>query len=324
MARDRPLDVRALARRAGLVAQSAALRSIVRQLGRIAPAESNVLITGESGVGKDAVAAALHRAGPRRSAPFLKIDCPSLPESLFESELFGHEKGAFTGADAARAGKLELAAGGTMYLDGVDDLSLAIQAKLLRVVEEKRFERVGGNESRRLQARVVASAGAGLEDTVRSGAFRSDLYHRLRVLPIEIPPLRERTADIIPLARHFLREAKRRFRRRALRFSPAAFRALVAYPWPGNARELRHCVDRAALAVPGTVIDEEHLPAEILDSPHAYFRLGAARRPTLAEVERRYIELTLRHTNGSQTRAAAILGISRKALWEKRKRYKLL
>ena len=307
--------------RVGLVARSPAMRELLRQVRRFAEADANVLITGETGVGKDALARALHGAGPRRRHPFVKIDCPSLPTGLLESELFGHERGAFTDATAARAGPFEQAGLGTAYLDNVGELPLGVQGKLLRLVEEKRVERLGGTGSIAVNARIIASASSDLEASVQQGAFRDDLYHRLRVLPLRVRPLRERRADIAPLAQRFLREACARHFRRGLTLAPETIAAFQRHPWPGNVRELQHVIERAVLgAEPDQqVLAPSHLPLEVLDSPEAYFGPDGPSRPTLAEVERRYIELVLREVRDNQTEAAHILGISRKALWQKRR-----
>lgn len=311
---------------AGLIGRSASMRAVVAEVSRFAAADANVLITGETGVGKDAVAYALHASGPRRHQPFVTIDCASLPDTLIESELFGHERGAFTDATTARPGRFELAGRGTVYLDAVGELPLEAQGKLLRLVEEKRVERLGGIAPVQIQARIIASADARIEEAVREGNFRSDLFHRLRVLPLRIPPLRERRADILPLARRFLSEAARRMNRPTPALTRAAAGALQAYPWPGNVRELRHALERALVAMDPAdrrPIDVADLPLDVLDTPDAYYAPARDGRPTLDEVERRYIELTLREARGNQTKAARILGISRKALWEKRKRYGL-
>jgi two-component system response regulator HydG len=311
--------------RAGLVARSAAMREILEQVRRIAQADATVLITGETGVGKDAVAMAIHAAGPRRPHPFIKIDCPSLPQNLVEAELFGHERGAFTDATIARAGRFEVAGRGTVYLDGVTELPIDSQAKLLRLVEEKRAERLGATTSYPLQARVIASAGAGLESRVRSGEFREDLYHRLRVLPLRLPPLRERRSDIVPLARVFLRDAVTRQGRPPVRLLAEADSALERHPWPGNVRELRHVMERAVLTLDldRNTLAAADLPLELFEDPAQLFEPDASRRPTLGELERRYIEIVLRQVKDNQGEAAKVLGISRKALWEKRRRYGL-
>jgi DNA-binding NtrC family response regulator len=310
---------------AGLIARSAVMRELLDQIRRFAAADANVLISGETGVGKDAIAYALHVAGPRTLHPFIKVDCPSIPQNLVESELFGHERGAFTDASVARAGRFELAGRGTVYLDNVGELPLEGQAKLLRLVEEKRAERIGGTSSYALNARVVASAEANLEAAVRDGTFRGDLYHRLRVLPIKVPPLRERREDVLPLAREFLNDARRRHARGALRFTTAAISALERHAWPGNVRELKHTIERAVLSLePGREeLDSGDLPLELFEEATAIFEEDSGGRPTLDTVERRYIELVLRHAKDNQSEAARILGISRKALWEKRRRFGL-
>lgn len=312
-------------RLAGLIARSASMRDLLEQVRRFAAADANVLITGETGVGKDAIAFALHVAGPRKPHPFIKVDCPSIPQNLVESELFGHERGAFTDASVARAGRFELAGRGTVYLDGVGELPLEGQAKLLRLVEEKRAERLGGTTSYPLNARVIASAEANLEAAVRDGAFREDLYHRLRVLPLKVPPLRERRDDVLPLAREFLNEARRRHGRVALRLTRDAMSALERHSWPGNVRELKHAIERAVLSLePGREeIAAADLPPELFEDAAAIYQPDAAGRPTLETVERRYIEIVLRQAKDNQSEAARVLGISRKALWEKRRRYGL-
>jgi DNA-binding NtrC family response regulator len=224
---------------------------------------------------------------------------------------------------AARAGRFELAGDGTVYLDAVAELSVEGQGKLLRIVEEKRVERLGGHTAVAVGARIVASTGADIEDGVRTGAFRHDLYHRLRVLPLFLPPLREHLEDVAPLVRHFLKRAAADAGRAAPAISRDAAAALGDSSWPGNVRELRHAIERAYQASEGDSITLDHLPPEILEAPALQPAPPLAQRPTLEEVERRYIAATLRDVRGNQTEAARILGISRKALWEKRKRYGL-
>jgi DNA-binding NtrC family response regulator len=308
---------------AKLVAHSRAMRDLAGELRRFAVTDANVLITGETGVGKDFIAEALHRNGPRRKEPFLKIDCPSLAPSLLEAELFGHERGAFTDATTARPSRFELAGQGTVYLDRVGELPLELQPKLLRLVEDKRGERLGGTVPFEIRARLLASADAGIEDAVREGTFRGDLYHRLRVLPLAVPPLRERRADILLLARMFLADVAKRDTRSAPELSPSACDVLLSYRWPGNVRELRHVMERAMVSSRDPQLDTRHLPAELLDQSATAPDAPDSLLPTLDEIERRYLEQTLRRVRGNQTRAAAILGISRKSLWEKRKRYDL-
>jgi two-component system, NtrC family, response regulator HydG len=306
-----------------LTAVSRPMRDLLRQARRYAAVDATVLITGETGVGKDALARFLHSSGPRRRDPFVAVDCPALPETLVESELFGHERGAFTDATIARPGRFELAGHGTVYLDGVTRLSEAGQGALLRVVEERQVTRLGGTTTTEMKARIIASSDTDMEEAVRGGALRADLFHRLSVLPLKLPPLRDRTEDILPLAKRFLADASERLNRQPPRIAADAEDALVRYHWPGNIRELRHILDRVLLAGVGAELDAKSLPIEILEGSEAYLAPGVSRRPTLEDVERRYIELTLVHARGNQTRAAAILGISRKALWEKRKRFGL-
>ena len=305
------------------VAHSRVMRALVEQVRRFAAIDSNVLITGETGAGKNAVAHELHARGARAKLPFVVIDCASLPGSLIDSELFGHERGAFTDAVAARAGLFERAAAGSVYLDAVTEMPIDAQGKLLRIVEEKRVERMGGHGSTAVKARIIASADARIEDAVRGGTFRGDLYHRLRVLPLVVPPLRERPDDVLPLAKYFLKRAAAALRRDAPAITRDVAAALRDYAWPGNVRELRHTIERAFDAADLGSIRLDHLSPELLDAPAFEPDRVVARRPTLDDVERRYIAATLRHVRGNQTEAARLLGISRKALWEKRKRYGL-
>jgi DNA-binding NtrC family response regulator len=305
---------------AGVVAESRVMRELVPLVRRLAETRSPVLLQGESGTGKDLVAHWLHYGGPRREGPFIKVHCPSIPEDLLESELFGHEKGAFTDARHAKAGKIEMAAGGTLYFDQVQDLAPPLQAKLLRVVEERRFERVGGTRTIEVDVRFVASANVDLADAVRSGRFREDLFHRLNVVPLRIAPLRNRREDVLPLAETFLARERARGTTAATGFTPEAAEILKGYLWPGNVRELRSVVERTALAVPSGEIAAGALPPQLGEQP-ATMWAGRDRRPTLRDVEQAYIRWVLDAVGGSQTRAAAVLGISRKALWEKRRRY---
>jgi two-component system NtrC family response regulator len=305
---------------AGVVACSRAMRELVPLVLRLAGARSPVLLEGESGTGKDLVAHWLHYGGPRREAPFIKVHCPSIPSELLESELFGHERGAFTDARQAKAGKIELAASGTLYFDQVQDLAPALQAKLLRVVEERCFERVGGTRTIEVDVRFVASSNVDLGEAVRAGRFREDLFHRLNVVPLRLAPLRERRDDVLPLAAAFLAREREAGKTRATAFAPEAAELLRGYLWPGNVRELRSVVERAALLAPEGEIAPSALPAQVLEPPQALWA-GRDRRPSLRDVELAYIRFVLDSVGGSQTRAAAVLGISRKALWEKRRRH---
>jgi len=312
-----------MSRPAALVARSKMMRTVLNEARRYAAAEANVLLSGETGVGKDAVARLMHLAGPRRKEPFLVVDCAGLPATLVESELFGHERGAFTDATVARAGRFEAAGRGTVYLDAVSSLTPDAQGAILRVVEEKRVTRLGGSTALDVRARIISSTDARIEDAVRDGSFRTDLYHRLSVLPLVIPPLRERREDILPMARSFIAAIAAEHERPAPALNASAEDVLLRYHWPGNVRELRHTIERAIVGGVGDRITAADLPVQILEGDEAYLAPAGRTRPTLEQVERRYIELVLREVKGSQTRAAEILGISRKALWEKRKRYGL-
>ena len=299
------------------------MRALLRQVRRYAAVDATVLITGETGVGKDAFARLLHTSGPRKREPFVTVDCQGLPETLVEAELFGHERGAFTDATIARAGRFEMAGHGTLYLDAVTGLPPPAQGALLRVVEERRVTRLGGTGAIDVRARIIASAQANIEDAVQDGGFRAELYHRLRVLPVHMPALRERPEEILPLAVRFVAEISSRLERPAPAIAPDAEDALLRYRWPGNVRELQHVLERVLLSGVSNTISASELPLDLLEGNEAYLAPAAGVRPTLEQVERRYIELTLQYARGNQTRAAAILGISRKALWEKRKRYGL-
>jgi DNA-binding NtrC family response regulator len=299
------------------------MRALVAEMARFARSDANVLITGETGSGKDAVARALHLLSGRSAEPFVTVDCPGLPASLLEAELFGYERGAFTDASVARPGRFELAGSGTIYLDRVHELPTELQAKLLRLVEHKQVERLGTAVAVPIRARIVASAEDRIESAVAGGSFRTDLYHRLRVLPLRVPALRDRRADLRSLIRHFLRLAARRAGRPVPDLTAKAVARLAAHSWPGNVRELQHTLDRAVVASTAAVIDAGDLPMEPAPVDTLFTSGGTAERPTLDLLERRYIELVLLETRGSQTRAARILGISRKALWEKRRRFGL-
>ena len=298
------------------------MRALVADLRRFAATDANVLLTGETGAGKDAVARALHVLSGRASLPFITIDCPGIPPSLLEAELFGYERGAFTDASASRPGRFEQAGAGTVYIDRVHELPLDLQPKLLRIVELKQVERLGGGPPLPIAARIVASTDDRIEDAVREGRFRADLYHRLRVLPLRVPALRERRADLLPLARRLLARAAARVGRPAPALAPDAVAAIAAHAWPGNVRELGHVLERAVISSQTPVLAAADLPIEAAHDPDPIVAL-AGDRPTLDQLERRYIVRVLEEVRGNQTKAASVLGISRKALWEKRRRYGL-
>lgn len=308
---------------ATIIAHDPQMVEIVKLLKRLAGTNSNVLLSGESGTGKDVAAHALHFWGDRASLPIVKVDLPSIPATLIESELFGYERGAFTGAVGTKAGKLQVAGRGTVFLDQIGELSPLQQAKLLRVVEDRHYERLGGTEAIELEARIVASASADLAEAVERELFRRDLFHRLGVFWVRLPPLRERPADIVPLARFFLaREIERRGRAPSI-ITKDCIDALEAYAWPGNVRELKGVVEHGVLVARSDSLERGDIPEYVLDSPSVAWGGTRQRRPTLADVERGYIERVLKEVGGNQTRAAEILGISRKSLWQRRRRYAL-
>lgn len=289
---------------------------------KVAPAPTTLLITGESGSGKDYFARLIHELSPRRDAPFLKIDCTSLPPNLMESELFGHERGAFTGAVERKLGRLELGGKGTIVLDEIAAFSPEAQGKLLRVLQERTFERLGGTDSQKIEARLIALTSTDLRAAVTAGLFREDLFFRLSVLPIVVPPLRERPADILPAAEHFLGTLAPLHRKPAMELSEAVARVLPAYQWPGNFRELRNAVERALVFSTSERLQPDDFPESIRASAgNAAFLAGLR---SLEDLEREAISRTLEATRYHITQSAEILGISRKTLLEKRKKYGLL
>ena len=299
-------------------------RALAREIGALARAvelPSTVLIVGESGVGKDWLAHALHDCSARAGRPFVRIDAANLSDELFESELFGHERGAFTGAVAAKAGLLEVAGDGTAYLDEASSLSAAVQAKFLRVLQEKTFRRLGGVASHPFRARLVVSSRSDLSGMVAEGTFRPELFYRIDVVSIRLPRLRERPEDILPLARLFLRKAARAYGRPSRRFAKDAEEALRRHSWPGNIRELAHFVERAALVADLPAVALADLPRGGFGSAEAILAAAAEKRWTLRELTDAYIEETLRRAGGNRTLAARRLGVSRKSLWERERRH---
>jgi two-component system, NtrC family, response regulator HydG len=296
----------------GLLGASTAMQRVYQMVRQVAPARATVLITGETGTGKGEVARALHALSPRGNAPFVSLHCAALVESLLESELFGHEKGAFTGADKKRIGRIEQADGGTLFLDEIGEIPPATQIKLLRVLQERCFERVGGNETINVDVRVVAATNKNLAEEVREHRFREDLYYRLNVVHVDMPPLRQRGNDVVLLAEYFLRRFARENNRRIDSFSDSARAKLVAHRWPGNVRELENAIERAVVFTEGEVVEAEALP---FDAAPATIE-GGPRIPgaTMAELEKHAILATLEAVGGSTSRAADMLDISARTI----------
>ena len=301
-----------------LVGQSPAMRKVLEMIEMVAPTKATVLIQGESGTGKELVADAIHRLSPRKNGPFVKVNCAAIPESLVESELFGHEKGAFTHAVKRSRGRFEMADGGTLLLDEIGEITPAVQAKLLRVLQDGTFQRVGGEGTLKVDVRVIATTNRDLWKAVQEGKFREDLYYRLQVVPIYIPPLRERKEDIPLLVQHFLKMYGEREGKEGLTVSEKAMDILMDYDWPGNIRELENAVERAVILAKGKVLKPENFFVGSMfreREPH-----GEA--TTLAEMERRLILRTLREEGGNRTRTAQRLGISVRTLRNKLRQYR--
>jgi DNA-binding NtrC family response regulator len=317
-----------------LVGRSKAMEALFRQMDLVAPTRSNVLIVGDSGTGKELVANALHDNSPRRDARFLPINCAAIPAEILESELFGHEKGSFTGAVGRKVGKFELADKGTLFLDEIGELPLEMQVKLLRVLEQREFMRVGGTETIKVDIRLIAATNSDLEAAVEQGRFRSDLYYRLKVVTLRIPPIRERREDIPLLASHFLQQFARENHREGMRFAPDTMKALYAAPWEGNVRELRNVVESLVVLAPSEEIGPADLPEEyrryaeepdVAQGAVAAHRApaGEGERLTMEDIERRAILSALERTGGNRTQAAEALGIGLRTLQRKLKEYRL-
>jgi two-component system response regulator AtoC len=321
-------EIAALRAPSGIVGHSAALQQAIAVARKVAKHPSTVLVTGESGSGKELIASLIHETGPRATAPFVAINCGAIPEQLLESELFGHAKGAFTGAVDQRSGLFEEADGGTLFLDEIGELPVPLQVKLLRALQEGEVRRVGDNESRAVDVRVVAATSRDLESEVRAGRFRADLFYRVNVVTIHLPPLRERREDIPELVRHFIGVFNKRLTLRIAGATPSAMRILMDYAWPGNVRELENVVERAMVLADGPQVDVEHLPAAVQSLEAPVTAAGgddldlSVKRRTEA-LERVLIERALRQTNGNRTRAARLLDLSHRALLYKIKEYGL-
>jgi two-component system response regulator AtoC len=304
-----------------LFARSPGMREAVGLAERVSRTDSNVLITGESGSGKDVIASFIHGVSARASRPFVKIDCATLPGGLLEAELFGYERGAFTGASEAKPGRFEAADKGTIVLDEIAHLSTDAQAKLLRVIEEREFERLGGRKTIKLDARLIALTNVDLDGAVRLRRFREDLFYRLNVIHVRVPPLRERQEDLSRLIQYFVKQYATKHGRKVARVSPAALKLLQAYEYPGNARELANILERAVIVATRESIEEQDLPAGVTAAVTA--QRQKEKPLSLAQMEAAYIAQMLAATRGNKTECARILGISRKNLYEKIARYEL-
>ncbi|AXK53506.1 MULTISPECIES: sigma-54-dependent transcriptional regulator [Pseudomonas] len=313
-----------------LVGDSPAFRQVLQAVDSVRESSATILLTGESGTGKEMVARAIHKHGNRADKPFVAVNCAAIPEGLLESEMFGHRKGAFTGAVADRVGRFQQADKGTLFLDEVGDMPLALQAKILRALQERVIEPVGDPRERKVDVRVIAATNKNLLEAVANKEFREDLYYRLNVFPIPLPALRERVEDIAPLARHFAHSLGATAGKRITGFSPQALQAMACYSWPGNIRELQNCVERATIVARAPVIEESDLPGYLFDTPPAGTEGSVALSvgpqvpsdldAALAEVERAYILAALHQSNGVQAAAAQMIGISERSFWYRLKK----
>lgn len=307
----------------GLVGKSSQMEKIYQLIETVSQTDTTVLIYGESGTGKEMVANAIHLQSPRKNGSFIKVNCSALPETLLETELFGHERGAFTGAFRQRKGRFEMAHGGTLFLDEVGEVSSAVQVKLLRVLQERQFERVGGNETISVDVRLICATQKDLKEEIRKGSFREDLYYRLNVVPVLLPPLRERREDVLLLAEHFISKFSQKMSKDITGLSAEAKALLLRYPFPGNIRELENMLERAIALIKGKLIEPQDLPEEVCGQTTPIRELcekiqGSKPLATAVNLfEKEYIQNVLEKTKGKKGQAAEMLGISRKTLWEK-------
>jgi len=306
-----------------VVGKNRAMAEVLDIVCRVSPAESTVLISGESGTGKELIAREIHGHSLRRQAPFVVVDCGALVETLFESELFGHVKGSFTGAYETKHGRFEVADGGTIFFDEIGNIGLNIQAKLLRVIQEREVNRIGSSKPIKVDVRILAATNENLADGVRKGKFREDLFYRLSVVPIHLPPLRERKEDIPLLVNHFLQKYNQKAKKNISSVSPRALRALKEYDWPGNIRELENTIERAVVLSRGDGVKLEDLMYHGISAGSTALGLPGGRLKTLEDMEKEHIKAVLRAQYGNKTRTADILGIDRKTLWAKIKKFKL-
>lgn len=307
-----------------IIGKSPGMKNIFDLIERVSQANSNVLITGESGTGKEMVARAIHESGGRRHKPFVAINCTSIPETLLESELFGHAKGAFTGAQVKRQGLFEEADGGTLFLDEIGDMEMGLQAKLLRVIQERKIRPLGENHFKEIDVRIIAATHKDLKEGVRLGTFREDLFYRLSVIPIVIPPLRHRKEDIPVLAENFLKKYAAINHSSVRQFSEKAMSKLIQHRWEGNVRELENLVERVIVLVNKPVIHAEDIPLYDANSVEDFFGTATSDLPAMEELEKRYIQFVLQKTEGRKEKAAHILGINRRTLYRKEREYDLL
>jgi Nif-specific regulatory protein len=304
-----------------MIGSASSMRSVYYNIDQVASSATTVLIRGESGTGKELVAKALHEKSDRAKRNFIKFNCAALPDSIIESELFGHEKGAFTGALAMRKGRFELADGGTIFLDEIGDVSPAVQVKLLRALQEREFERVGSQETKHVDVRVLAATSRDLEGMIADGSFREDLYYRLNVFPIYMPPLRERKCDILLLADHFIEKNSKIQGVKPARISSAAIDALVSYHWPGNVRELENCMERAVLLSKGKSIKANHLPPTLQRKSPSESRETATLADSVDALERELITDALKETQSNMAEAARRLGLTERKMGLRVKKY---
>jgi two-component system response regulator AtoC len=305
-----------------IIGKSRAMKSIFEKIIKVAPTDSTVLITGESGTGKELVAKAIHAYSERKHREFVAVDCSSLVETLLESELFGHVKGSFTGAYQTKHGLFELANNGTFFFDEISNLSPKIQAKLLRVIQEREFMKVGDQKKIKLDIRIISASNKDLQNSIRQGTFREDLYYRLSVVPLRLPPLRKRKEDIPLLTKHFLQKYSKKVKRAVPEISPEAMDILIEHNWPGNVRELEHIIERILILEDSDIIRTRDLPS-FISQREGEFQMFSEEALSLQELEKKYIRFILRKTKGKKTEAANILGINRKTLGLKIKKYEL-
>jgi len=308
---------------ASLIGSSPAFRAVISAIGEVCESKATVLVTGESGTGKEMVARAIHFNSSRKAGPFVAINCAAIPEGLLESELFGHVRGAFTGAVANRSGRFAQAHGGTLFLDEIGDMPMATQAKILRVLQERSFEPVGSTQTREVDVRLIAATNKDLQEEVRERRFREDLYYRLNVFPIALPPLRERIEDIPALAEHFVEQIGANIGKRIGGFTPAAIKAMSDYDWPGNIRELQNCIERSIIVAKTPTVDVADLPRYLFRQREERAEVGripSALDEELERIERRFIVNALQKTHGIQVKAAELLGITERSLWHRIKK----